>query len=178
MSASSASSAADVGERVRRGRLQRAAVQQALTQFGIEIGEQHLAAGDGVCAHAAADLHVQAQRPVAFDALQVDVVETVEHADVAGFPDLIDQVLQDRSDGRGLIERAQRRKGELGQPRADGIALPRRVAHHQPCALQLTEQAMHGLPRQLEPSRQIGQAHGLRLVADGLEHRQRLLNGG
>ena len=128
--------------------------------------------------HAAADLHVQAQRPVALDALQVDVVETVEHADVAGLADLVDQVLQDRSDGRGLIERAQRREGEPGHPRADGIALARRVAHHQPRALQLTEQAMHGLPRQLEPSRQIGQAHGLRLIADGLEHRQRLLNRG
>ena len=37
---------------------------------------------------------------------------------------------------------------------------------------------MHGLPGQLEPNRQIGQAHGLRLIADGLEDRQCLLNRG
>ena len=37
---------------------------------------------------------------------------------------------------------------------------------------------MHGLPRQLEPDRQIGQAYGLRLGAQRVERRQRLLNGG
>ena len=49
---------------------------------------------------------------------------------------------------------------------------------HQPGALQLAEQTMHGLPGQPEPGRQIGQTHGLRLIADGFQDRQRLLEGG
>jgi hypothetical protein len=34
---------------------------------------------------------------------------------------------------------------------------------------------MHRLPRQLEPRRQIRQANGLRLVADGFQHSQHFL---
>ena len=79
-------------------------------RLGSRLREQHLAAGDRVRVHAAADLHVQPQRPVALDALQVDVVEVVEHADVAGLADVLDELLEDRPDRRGLIERAQRRE--------------------------------------------------------------------
>ena len=44
--------------------------------------------------------------------------------------------------------------------------------------LELTEHAVHGLAGKSKPGRQVGQPYGLRLIADGLQDRQRLLEGG
>ena len=151
---------------------------RAPAQARVQVREQHLAAGDRVRVHAAADLHVQPQRPVALDALQVDVVEVVEHADVAGLADVLDQLLEDGPDRSRLIERAQRRERQPGEAGTCRVALAGGVAQHHARALELHEQAMHGLPRQSEPGRKIGEADRLRMPENGLQHRQRSLNGG
>ena len=123
---------------------------------------------------AVADLQVNAQRPLALDALDIDVVEAVEHPDVAGLPDLIDQLLHHRFDGRPAIVRSERRQRQAGQARADKEALARGVAHQQSAALQLPQQAMNGLARQPEPCCQIGQADAMRVIGHGLEHSEGL----
>ena len=126
-------------------------------------------------ADAAAGLQVRAQRPLAFDALEIDVVQVVEHADVARLVQVVDQVLQHGPDRRALVLGAQRGKR---QPRLRGptrIALAGGMAHDEPGLLQLAQHAMHGLPGQVQARGQVGQADGLGLVADGFEHRQRLL---
>ena len=82
----------EAGQGVRRGGLQLVGLEHSPAQCRVEVGEQHLAAGDGVRAHARADLLVQAQRPMALDALQKDVVEIVEDADIAALADVVDEV--------------------------------------------------------------------------------------
>ena len=117
---------------------------------------------------------MDAQRPFALDALDVDVVETVEHPDVAGLPDLIDQFLHHRFDRRPTIVRAEGRQREAGQARADQEALTRGITQQQPAALQLPQQTMNGLARQPEPRCQIGQANPMRVIGHGLEHSEGL----
>src|SRR5690349_10943341 len=105
--------------------------------------------------NARARLLVEAQGPLALDELEEHVVEIVEDADIAALAELVDEVLQDETDGCRLIERAQRGEGEPGESRADGIALARMIADNQPQLLELAEDAMHCLTRQPEPGRQV-----------------------
>ena len=73
---------------------------------------------------AIADLQMNTQGPFALDALDVDVVETIQHTEIAGLAGLVDKLLQDLSDWRPAVVRNESSQGKARQARTDGETLP------------------------------------------------------
>jgi hypothetical protein len=94
---------------------------------------------------------MQAQRPVAFDPVEIDHLRAIQDSDIAGLVDLRDQAFQDRMDRAGRHRGADRiqRQRTQSRPRAEPVAL--RLALQQPFFLQLPDQAVDGRFRQAQP---------------------------
>jgi hypothetical protein len=117
--------------------------------------EQDLAPGQTMGGCPIADLEMDTQGPFALDALDVDVVETIEDAQIAGLSGLVDQLLENFPDRRPTVVRNESGQGKPRQARTDRETLARTIPEEKSGSFQLHEHPMHRLARHPETSREI-----------------------
>ena len=103
---------------------------------------------------------LQTQGPVAFHPVHIDDFTPVEHTQIAGLANGFDQITQNGAHRTQGNTRRHRVQAQVDQFRADGETVAPRQTPDQRQIFHLTENAVHGLARQIQPIRQFRQAKG------------------
>ena len=144
--------------------------------LGLSEGQQALPRRGGVRRHASTHTREGAQRALRFHPVHVHHIGTFQHADVHGLAAFVVQPLQWCVGHLAQLERADHQLAQLVQLQAQPVAVVLGL-DHEPL---LGERAQHAVDaalahRQLPP--QLGDAHHRMLVAERLQHLQRLGDG-
>ena len=120
-------------------------LQVLLQLAGRSMRQQQLADRRAIGGHPAACLQLDPQRPVAFDAIDVDHLVAIEDADVAGRTHLRHKPFQDLVNPLVAGHRRQPIDGETPEARAETISLLAEVALHELQLFKLGQQPVHRL---------------------------------